>query len=630
MPKEIAAMLDKRGKELLGRRDFHGAAAAFREALGYEETIPHRNNLAFAEFMAGEPRQALQSLEPLLQEKGRGNPFTYALAARIYGALQEKESARHWLGQAVCAFDEGLAKARRRELDQSLASFCEYTVSIMQAAADLGEHRYVFELYRRWEEYHVSWENRFMAGVACFNTGRYKRAASLWAGLGHVSELFLDMQRVALLLERGTVPPFEIGYDFYPTEKVNQMLTEAKQSEDARRECVGDSFMRLFLLAWTFDDMTDNTEQGLFALVHYGEEWGEGLGRHILDHPSLPLSLKITAANALVKRGILRQDQPIEMVVDGERRTVTFAEIPVILEPDEELDRIVARAKSLRDSGKPEEAVALLEELEEHGRFYPPAMMTLANLLREQGEFERSLELMKALRQIAPEDPVVLFNLAALMLQMGDTNKARQYLEEIDPTDLDDEFVAKIGLLVRELVREEQLLLSPDELRQIHEENWREEVAEKQIPVNVTLARALRHTPALWLDCACRRLGLEPARRRREREKQLRAFLTNPANLSRVAQDLREDERELLRYLLKRGGWSTLDPVIQEFGSMAGDGYFWHEQEPASTLGGLWSRVLAVVGRTVLSGKRARHAGVPSVAIPLELREPLRKLLGVP
>ncbi|MGB9921039.1 MAG: hypothetical protein ACPLPT_10030 [Moorellales bacterium] len=105
----------------------------------------------------------------------RANPFTYALASRICCSLGREEEGRRWLNQAVRSFEAGLAEMRRT-LGHLPQFFREYTVSIMQAAADLKDHQQVFELYRRWEPHHLSWENKFLAGVACFNLGRYKRA----------------------------------------------------------------------------------------------------------------------------------------------------------------------------------------------------------------------------------------------------------------------------------------------------------------------------------------------------------------------------------------------------------------------------------------------------------------------
>ncbi|MHB1044206.1 MAG: hypothetical protein ACYC0Q_15400 [Eubacteriales bacterium] len=62
-----------------------------------------------------------------------------------------------------------------------------------------------------------------------------------------------------------------------------------------------------------------------------------------------------------------------------------------------------------------------------------------------------------------------------------------------------------------------------------------------------------------------------------------------------------EEERELLKFLLSRGGFSRINAVTRRFGATEGDGFFWVEEEPASPLGLLWSRALVMVGKTVLN-----------------------------
>ncbi|MEW5762517.1 MAG: hypothetical protein AB1776_04890 [Bacillota bacterium] len=55
MSVDKAAKLAEKGRKLLDRGDFRGAAKAFAAALRHAEAVPLRNNLALAEFMAGEP-----------------------------------------------------------------------------------------------------------------------------------------------------------------------------------------------------------------------------------------------------------------------------------------------------------------------------------------------------------------------------------------------------------------------------------------------------------------------------------------------------------------------------------------------------------------------------------------------
>ncbi|WP_207545208.1 tetratricopeptide repeat protein [Desulfoscipio geothermicus] len=494
-----AEELAEKGKELLDTGDFRAAQKAFAEALELDEAAPIRNNLALAAFMAGEPRRALEVLEPYLDpenEKAGANPFTYALAGRIHCSLGRKDLARRLLQQAVRSFEEGMRELRRSGRQQDLRSFREYTVIIMRAAADLEDHRLVFDLYRRWESHHISWENKFLAAAACFNIGRYKRSASLWSSIAGMHRLFAVMQQLAFMVERGVIPPFEMGYELHPAEKLQEKIGDAGASEEARRRYVQDSYYRVALLAWIFeDDSSQNAGRAMYSLVYYGDEWGEKLGRQVLEYSGFSPSLKMAAADALMARGILREGEPVPMFINGQQRLVEIKKSPVSLEPDEELDEIVARAIHLRDNGQTEEAIALLQDIQREGKFYPPALMILANLLRHKGELDEALQIMKMLEEIAPEEPALLFNLAALMLQMGEPQRAREYLERIDDRETGNDFRQKLKGLKKEIELAEvtSLLFHDTEyLSNEYAEEQRLKIEEKPLPADATLARGLK------------------------------------------------------------------------------------------------------------------------------------------
>ncbi|WP_066351180.1 hypothetical protein [Fervidicola ferrireducens] len=59
-------------------------------------------------------------------------------------------------------------------------------------------------------------------------------------------------------------------------------------------------------------------------------------------------------------------------------------------------------------------------------------------------------------------------------------------------------------------------------------------------------------------------------------------------------------------------GWNA---ETRKFGSMQGDGFFWTERPPESSLGTLWSKALIMVGRAKLGGRTYKIA-----TIPVELR----------
>ncbi|MGI9952908.1 tetratricopeptide repeat protein [Moorellaceae bacterium AZ2] len=622
-----AEQLVEKGQKLLEKGDFKSAAQTFAAALKEDETVPIRNNLALSLFMAGKPEEALEILQPAFkaeEDNRRANPFTYALASRICCSLGREEEARRWLNQAVQSFEAGLSELRRA-LGQVPQSFREYTVIIMRAAADLKDHRQVFELYRRWESYHLSWENKFLAGVACFNLGRHKRAASLWSSIAGVHHLFDAMQQVAFLVERGVIPPFEMSYTMYQMEEIREIIKEAAADEEARRRYWQDGFIRMVLLSYILEEgESQNAGRMAYSLAAYAGEWGEKLGWRILDSPSFSPAAKMGVAQAFIERGLLKEGEPVRMYIDGEERLIEIRKTPVVLGPDEKLDVLVEKAFELRDKGRLEEAIELLQGIHEQGTFYPRAMMALANLLRQKGELDEALSIMQMLEELAPKDPAVLFNFAALMVQMNNIEEARRRLEKIDREGLSEEFLEKLEILEEQIEERDLLLNLPRHLVKLYEEEERRHIEEKPLPADPALARGLKNMPANWLDAACLSYGLKPARVRREREKQLIDFLTLRKNLERVVAGLEGEDRELLKYLLQKGGWSRLNAVTRKFGSLEGDGFYWEEEDPESPLGFLWSRALVMVGKAVIKGKRTKIA-----TIPVELRQPLKEILGL-
>ncbi len=641
-----AAELADEGKKYMAKGNFRKAEKIFADALTAVDDAPTRNNLATAIFLGGDPRRALDFLEPVLKEaekEGPGaintrvNPYTYALASRICRALGDTEAARRHLNQAVRSFEEGLAFLRRSLPLPELTTFLEYTVAIMQAAADLQDHRQVFELYRRWESAHVRWENRHLAAVACFNLGRYKRAAGLWASLTAEHRIFADLQKTAFLLERGVVPPFPLGYEIPSRDKLETMFKEAIEKPEARHRLLEDGYLRIFFLTQALEEnASPNNNQAAYNLVYYGGEWGTALGQSILNSPGFSPEAKLGAAQALLGKGVFKEREPIPMYIDGKRREVRLMNTVVILDQDEKLDETVSRARELHKAGRLDEAIAVLQELYfEEGKLYPPAVINLANYLREKNELEQARTLMEMLLKFLPAEPAVIFNYSALLLQMGQVKEAREYFKRLKSlgrdviAEMGAEFKQKMAVLEAQIsLHETSATLSdpayPATLARLFEERQRQAIEEKPLPADPSLSRGLKNMPVNWLEAALAAYGLPPARHRREKEEQLKNFLTRRENLEKVVQEVGDEDRELLKFLLSRGGFSRISAVTRKFGTTDGDGFFWEEEEPASPLGLLWSRALVMVGKAVLNNRQCKIA-----AIPVELRPLLKEILNI-
>lgn len=586
-------------------------------------TIAARNNLALCYFLQHDFRRALDILSPSLSSEDNpfsgANPFTYALAAQAAVELGRADQAKQWLTQAIAAFD-ALIALEKRSLGRMPDAYREYALSIMRAAARLDDHRLVLELYRRWRAYHLSWENAYLAGIAAFNLKKYGQAAKLWMSLAGDHPSAREMQQIALMVDRNIIPPFPLPYSDKAALSTIKLLEETDAEAPLSVEL--DGFARMMLLTVVLKEKeTKAAEDAVRTLVVLGGEWGEELARRLLKSPSFSREVKTAALFGLLKRGAVQEGEPVQAVIDGREQTIEVRSQEVIMESDAALDRIVDKARALKEAGNIDEAIERLHRLvHDKNIFYPPAALVLANLYRQKQLFQEAMSLLAALEKLLPDNPVVLFNLAALMWELGEIREARRYFERIDRASFPQDQKDKLFFLESRL----GLAVFSEHLKTMYEQRMRQSVEDKPLPIAPRLSQGLKNMPAEWLEGACRRFGLDPARRRRDREKQVLDFLMQKDNLLNVLGELEEEGRSLLSYVLQKGGWSRIAPITRRFGSMEGDGYFWEHEEPESPLGRLWIRGLILVGRAVIDGRRTKIA-----AIPVEFRETLAELLSL-
>ncbi len=208
-------------------------------------------------------------------------------------------------------------------------------------------------------------------------------------------------------------------------------------------------------------------------------------------------------------------------------------------------------------------------------------------------------------------------NLIEFYLDIGNAHTARQLLGQINsskiPLELRQEILSRIEQLEIDRLFEYEI--------DHYTNDMREAIEDKNLSLNPRLRQGLKNMPVEWINAACEIYNLKPARLRPDREKQLIEHLQQSEVLQKIIAELEEDEISLLRYLLQQEGWSRIGPVTRKFGSMDGDGFFWNEDGPCSTLGYLWNLGLVFVGRTTLNNRSTKI-----VTIPVELR-PL--LIGI-
>lgn len=619
MNKTKLEKLSIKGRQLLDEGDIEGAKRHFHKILQYDNNVHIRNNLALAYHRAKDWNGALSVLEPVLsgvKNSGEPNPFTFALASMIYSASGNELKGRNYLKQAIKQFNHQFSLYTSNQVP---VFFLEYTIIIMYAAAKLKDHRRVYDLYRRWRDFHVSWEADYLAAVACFNMRDYKKAMRFWEKAGTTFALANCMGQVAMLVMQGEIPYFKMDYEILTKQELDKILQKARKDEEYRRQLMKKGFFRMIALDMFLNGDEDFSNNWLRELINLGGEWGDELGRRILSSYNYPTQMKAIAAQLLTEKGVFSLGDSIPAVIDGKKAHIKITQQEIITERDEKLDEIVSNAIHLKNEGKLEDAIKLLDDLIQKGQLYPPAMINLANCYRLKGENEKALELFKMLEKVVEDDPVFLFNYSALLVEMGNVQKAREYFERIERPGYDKEFEQNLKLL-EDMINFEYV--TPDDIMEYLEEDMRGDIEKKAIPTDPSLLRGLKNMPAQWLNGTCKAYDLKPAKRRREREKQLCDYLIEPKNLKKAVNQLEIKQKGLLKYLLERGGWSRLNILTRKFGSMEGDGFFWSEQPPESPIGILWSKALVMIGRSKLGGRSCKIA-----TIPAELRQPLQELL---
>ncbi|NLN87171.1 MAG: tetratricopeptide repeat protein [Syntrophomonadaceae bacterium] len=612
--------LDKIGQDYLNKKNYKQAVLYFQKALKQEEHPAIRNNLALAHYMAGNPEKSLDTLSSNINLDAPPNPFSHSLAAQIFHKLGQDHEAGRQLDLAIKYFEDkvGAFSDSRRIPD----AWGEYTVAIFHAAGALNEHRQVYELYRRWQNYHRHWESSYLAGVAAFNLKRYRQAANCWAELLQKDNIFAGIQRLALAVDQGQIPHFTLDYRLIDQDYILSLVNQANNSgaPEHFRQLANDSTIRLFYLALAIDEESplDERTQYLRLLVRYGEKWGEQLGRSLLLSSTLHQDLKMNIMAALQEAGYVKAGEPLQMYADGEIRTVIYEQYDVSSGSAEEaaFDQAVMLVKR----GQLKEAIQILEPPFAAGKFYVPAMLLLAHLNHQIGSIQKTDKILYMLQGIAHKthDEKLMLNLVSFYLNIGDAFMARRQLEQIHSSQIPQELRQQILKRLSDLEIERLFQHEMDH----YTDDMRHAIEDKILPINPRLARGLKNMPVEWINAACQIYNLQPARRRAEREKQLMLHLQEEEVMQYIVNNIEEDERKLLKYLLSHEGWSQTGPITRKFGSMEGDGFYWNADGPYSSLGQLWSMALVFVGRATINNRLTKIA-----SIPIELRPLLTRLL---
>lgn len=614
----------QKGTERIAEEDYVGAEEAFSKSLSLQEDVYCRNNLALAVFLQGEPERAFQCLEPALGEESvhSTNLFTQVLAAQLLAALGQIDAARKHLNKGIRLFQRLMVKMKgQREKDATN----EYTVTIMKAAGEMGDHRQVLNLFRRWEKYHTSWHNRYLAGVAAFNMGYYSRADSNWSSISLTRGLVSSMKEVAMLVDQGIIPSFSLEYDF---QVLSSEIFQSPKEDESRKKMAESGLVRMMFFHYLLgQEIHDSLIQYfLETLIRYGGSWGIQLGTHILQSTVFSPSFKMFAARSLVKCGALPQNAPVSMLIDGQEEMVEINQSDISFDKDLELEMLLIRAETLLEMEEKTKTISMLEEYRKKNKNQSRVMKLLAILYLRDNALDKALPLFETLEKRTGDNPTVLFYLASLWLQKNEVLKAHQYFNRIDPRGESMDFHLRYWQLLEQIEQKEGKFLQEDKYLFIfrEQEDKRLQIEEKPLPLDASLRRGLKNMPVQWLGRMISVYGLPSQQKRKDREEEIVAHVTQINHLKEILQEkIQAEHRELLHFLLKKECWTRINIISRYFGSMRGDGFSWNEDPPTSTLGHLWSLGLVLVGKTRINERNSRF-----VTIPTDLRQPLAELIG--
>ncbi|MCW3490201.1 tetratricopeptide repeat protein [Dethiobacter alkaliphilus] len=418
-----------------------------------------------------------------------------------------------------------------------------------------------------------------------------------------------------MMADKGLIPPFAMEYDWF--YKAGLACYKGAKTKEALQTALAESgLLRMFLLIVALNESMEDElrKNAMEAMVVHCAGWGQDLGMAFLQSELVEDKLKLAAAEALVTAGVFAEGEDIPLIINGKQQAMRVQQVQVTWEPPEEIEAGHRQALFLLKQGKANKAISMLEAQRTGSVIYPPAMLTLANLYRKEKMYEQALPVLEMLESIAPSHPIFLYNLAAFWLGQKNQEKAKHYLERIDPELGNDEFKDKYRLLKLEIETMSYRVFSYDDF-------LREDIEDKKLSIDPSMARGLRNMPVEWVREACAFWQVE-CKTRKEGEAALVAVVTSPAPVRRAVLQLTAEERELLVYLLKRGGWARIFAVVRKFGSMDKEGFL-VDEPPQSAAGKLWLKGLIFVGRAKIKNRNEKIA-----TVAVELREELGKLLS--
>ena len=634
VPAPVAAFLAfKEGEELLGEGLFHKAMGRFRDAIRLEpKEPPFYNDLALAQFLAGEIEDAARTCEQVLRDVAPDNVFSLASLVHYYLVLGRGEDA--------IAMSDRLRKHSPHE-ETGLVKKCE-------ALARMRDHGAVLEAAEAGlERFPKAGGVAFFAGAAAANLGDRDRARR-HLRRARRDEIHGDRAReYERLLEKGGAPRTIEGDWPYleSSEWVSERLIERIKGDETARRYPG----LVDALVAFINDETERAGLSIELLGIIGTPRAAEVLRKIAFGTFGPDGIRTQALMALQQTGAIDEQGSHRVWQDGQWREIVLTSFevteeagsPFPAEHDKALKRMLAALRSRKwkralrigeglrskapDSpmihhnlaiarqmlGRVDEAESLLRRAIDLDPTYifAPASLILLLLERERvDEAEKVLQGVRVPPKVHPHAYAhYLGATAELALARGKTDLLESTLDVLEDLAIEADILGESATgVARHAARSFALLVDRQHRR-------REAERTRPLPAEPSLQECLDPYPAVQLRLMTKALDLPGATMMSKeifRDAIIDA-LRRPEVVSAAVRSLPRDARSGLADVIAAGGSMPLEEFRRRHGTDGDDFPVWHRRLSGSPLSSLKSLGLLAEGAI---------GGEPSVVIPAEVR----------
>jgi Flp pilus assembly protein TadD len=647
--------------------DFPACIAASRRAIELlNDWPPPYNNLSQALFFDGQPEEAISIVRQVLSQ----TPDNVQ-------ALSHGVRFLAWTGQ------ETEARALWARLKEITPDGYTERIKMAEAAATLDEDESVYQLLKPLDDAAqedargLGQVDQFRLAVAEANTGR-REARRRFRALQHNIPWAGD---VLAALKAGRPGPGRA--ERFPYFHFSELLSRERMGEFVESLGPEDEktpekfraqiarfvtrFPQIVLVGekmiWESDNPND-VQAGISILESIATPAAHAALRRFGSSQAGDDETRLQALYALMRAGGTTQEETLRLWKDGEWREVQLRQYELTDEPDTLYDpgaaELLNRGLTAFQRDDRKQAERLFRRALELDPRVKEAYNNLGTIYAHRGEHERAKEMYRAALEI---DPLYVFprgNLSSYLLDEDDVEGAEAMLSPLadvtrfHPQDMAFYSCAQARVLMYQEQYDEarsaleialevfpDYKLAQDLLEQLDKsaflhKQWesfferqhkrdlakRARLQAKISTAEPTLSQVLpTYTKEVLTGMAhvAVRFGGWSALRKAELIERIIAELGDRYNVERIVDNLNDDERAALRQVLASGGhiaWSSFDA---RYGNDLDDSPYWQWHEPETTMGRL--RRCGLLAEATVDGELL-------VVVPVELREPLRDILG--